>query len=68
MLAWCLVSLVLLWLATPLQALSESYGTLLYLKGLDWQTGLSILGVSGMLGLLGSWIALYEPLQREEET
>jgi len=63
MLAWCLVSLVLLWLATPLQALSESYGTLLYLKGLD-----SILGVSGMLGLLGSWIALYEPLQREEET
>ncbi|HLD17275.1 MAG TPA: permease-like cell division protein FtsX [Coxiellaceae bacterium] len=65
-LAWLLVSILLLWLSNPLQQLAQSYGSTLLLKGLNWETGLGILGISSVLGLMGSWVALRQHLKAPE--
>jgi len=67
LIAWLLVGITLWWLKTPAQSLAQSYNHNLLLHGLPLFTGLSILGISSLLGLIGAWITTHHQLKTIEK-
>ncbi|OGO91515.1 MAG: hypothetical protein A3F41_06390 [Coxiella sp. RIFCSPHIGHO2_12_FULL_44_14] len=65
-LAWLLVALLLWWLRHPVEYLARSYGSVFTIQGLDVGTGLAILLISAVLGLIGSWVAVQKYLTAHE--
>jgi cell division transport system permease protein len=61
--AWQLVDLLLLWLQTPFKNLMALYGNSFELLGLNLTETLSLLAISLLLGLVGSWFAVTRFLQ-----
>ena len=57
-LAWLLVSLILWWLAMPAESLAASYGNHFAITGLNGKTGLEIVSLSALWGVLGSWLVV----------
>jgi len=64
MIAWLLVGITLWWLKAPAQSLAQSYNHNFLLQGLPFHTGISILGCSALLGLIGAWFAVHRQLKR----
>jgi cell division transport system permease protein len=65
-LAWVLVSLMLWWLAAPAEHLAASYGNHFMINGLNIKTGLEIIVISALLGLLGAWAVVRHHLLAPE--
>ncbi len=57
LLALLLVSTAIVLVAGPAARLAALYGSQFQLRGLDGGTALAVVGGSGVLGLLGSWLA-----------
>ncbi|MBA4503585.1 permease-like cell division protein FtsX [Marinobacterium marinum] len=66
LLAWLLVQLALLLLATPAQALADLYLNDFQLQGLGIQGSLIMLAAATLLGLSGSWLAVSRHLREIE--
>ena len=66
LLAWLLTSISLWILKTPAQHLATLYQSNFSLSGLDGITVLSLIGISCLLGLLGSWLAVGRHLSEIE--
>ncbi|MNC94784.1 cell division ABC transporter subunit FtsX [compost metagenome] len=63
MLAWILVSLALGLMGGPVSRLADLYGSGFHLSGLGAREVLSLSGCGGLLGLLGSWLAVHRHLR-----
>lgn len=66
LLAWLLTSISLWILKTPAQQLALLYQSDFSLNGLNGYTVLSLIGISCLLGLLGSWLAVGRHLSEIE--
>ena len=64
LLAWLLVQLGLIALSGPMEALSGTYESDFALRGLPFDVSLALLGGSGLLGVVGSWLAVDRQLRR----
>ena len=64
--SWLLVSLTLLILSGPIQDLTALYGSQFQVKGLDLSATLALFGVGGVLGWLGSRLAVGRHLRAIE--
>jgi cell division transport system permease protein len=60
--AWILVAVSVTLLKGPVANLASLYESAFDLSSLDWQSVLSLLGGSALLGLLGSWLAVSKHL------
>jgi cell division transport system permease protein len=56
--AWVLVTIILWWLRLPVAKLASSYNSNFYLHGLTTGTGIGLLLISMVLGLIGSWVVV----------
>ena len=56
--AWLLVALAIFWLSGPLATLSALYQSSFSVQGLGFGGGLILLLLGGLLGLIGSWLAV----------
>lgn len=56
--AWIMLHLGVEWLASPIQALAESYGAHFSVPGLGFVASATLLFSSTLLGWLGGWIAV----------
>lgn len=65
-LAWLLISLMLWWLTTPAEHLAASYGNHFIIHGLNSKTGVEVIAISAVLGLLGAWGAVRRHLLAPE--
>jgi cell division transport system permease protein len=63
-LAWLLVSALVLWLRTPLAELAKLYELTLVLQTLDARDSALLLGFAGGLGWLGALISMRQHLQQ----
>ncbi|MEQ1635844.1 MAG: permease-like cell division protein FtsX [Methylococcales bacterium] len=61
--AWFIVTVVLLFLRSPIQQLSEQYSGQFNLAFLDYTETLTLIGVTSLLGVLGAWWVLGSHLQ-----
>jgi len=66
LLAWILIELSLLWLAGPVADLAGLYGSAFGLEGLEFVPGLTLVTAGGVLGWLGSRLAVGWHLRRLE--
>lgn len=64
LIAWLLVELGLLWLAGPVADLAGLYGSPFGLEGLPFLSGLTLIASGGLLGWLGSRLAVGWHLRR----
>jgi len=65
-LAWLLVSLALLLLANPIGQLASLYGSQFEVQNLGFQSTLALIGMGGLLGWLGSRLAVGRHLRSIE--
>lgn len=63
-----IVHFSIFFLIAPTQRLSELYGAQFSISGLDFSTSFYILIASGLLGVIGAWIAVTSHLRRREIT
>ena len=64
--AWMLVSFTMLSISTPIEKLTTLYQNQFELSGMSFLTTLSLLGISIILGLVGSWFAVGRHLREIE--
>ena len=64
LLALLLLSLCMVYLSQPLEALLEAYGNTHEFRGLKAQEGLYVLLAGGVLGLLGAWVSVQRYLRQ----
>jgi cell division transport system permease protein len=64
--ALVIISIMTLWLKEPIYALARSYDMNLSLAGLSFDEIFFIMGLSSLLGLIGSWFAIQRHLFRRE--
>ncbi|MCH9769799.1 MAG: permease-like cell division protein FtsX [Gammaproteobacteria bacterium] len=64
--AWILISLIVWWLKTPADLLAKTYGNRFFIQNLNALTSLSIIGICGLLGFIGSWLVLRQHLNAPE--
>ena len=64
--AWMLVSFTMLSISTPIEKLTALYQNQFELSGMSFLTTLSLLGISIILGLVGSWFAVGRHLREIE--
>ena len=65
-LAWLLVSMALLYLSEPVSRLAGLYQSQFELQGMSLDTTLFLIGISILLGLAGSWLAVGRHLRAIE--
>ncbi len=63
LIAWLLVTALLLWLKTPAQSLIQSYDKALFWYSLPADQALWILASCALLGLIGAWVNLFRYLR-----
>ncbi|MBB71655.1 MAG: cell division protein FtsX [Legionellales bacterium] len=56
--AWLVVSMILFWLSGPVNQLAQLYNSQFHLTGIEIGSILLLLAIGGLLGLLGSFIAV----------
>ena len=56
--AWLLISVVLLWLSGPVDRLVRAYSGDFDLSGLGFAYTALLLLMSGLLGVIGAWLAV----------
>lgn len=64
LLALLLLSLCMVYLAQPVEALLEAYGNTFRVSGLGAREGLLVLLSGGVLGLLGAWVSVQRYLRQ----
>lgn len=62
--AWILVSIIMLIIQGPVERLSNLYDGAFDLSYLSFVDIISLLGLSSVLGVIGAWIVLYSQLQQ----
>ena len=66
LLALLLLSLGLWWLSAPVAQLTDLYQSVFRLRGLGWIESLQLVLLSGLLGLMGAWLAVARHLRQIE--
>ncbi len=67
-LAWLLVRVAILWLQGPADQLAISYHSAFEISGLGVLATLVLISGAGLLGIIGSWLAVSQHLARLEPT
>ncbi len=67
MLAWILISIMILWLKGPTAALASTYKQTFILNGLNIQDGIALIVFCALLSFIGTWFALRQHLNMHEQ-